>query len=45
MLVGICQSQSPSLQIQCNPCQMTMAFFTELEQKTVQLVWKCKDLD
>ena len=29
-----------NLQIQCNPYQFTMAFFTELEQKISQFVWK-----
>ena len=29
-----------SLQIQCDPYQM--AFFTELEQKISQFIWKCK---
>ena len=31
-----------NLQIQCNPCQTTNAFFTELEQKISQFVWKHK---
>ena len=29
-----------NLQIQCNPYQFTMAFFTELEQKISQFVWE-----
>ena len=29
-------------QIQCNPYQIPMAFFTELEQKILQFVWKHK---
>ena len=32
-----------NLQIQCNPYQTTMAFFTELEQKISQFGWKHKD--
>ena len=31
-----------NLQIQCNPYQITMTFFTELEQKILQFVWKHK---
>ena len=31
-----------SLQIHCNPYQTTNAFFTELEQKISQFVWKHK---
>ena len=31
-----------NLQIQCNPYQTTTAFFTELEQKISQFVWKHK---
>ena len=31
-----------SLQIQCDPYQITMAFFTELEQKISQFIWKHK---
>ena len=31
-----------NLQIQCNSYQLLMAFFTELEQKISQFVWKCK---
>ena len=31
-----------NLQIQCNLCQTTKAFFTELEQKFLQFVWKHK---
>ena len=31
-----------NLQIQCNPYQLPMAFFTELEQKISQFVWKHK---
>ena len=29
-----------SLQIQCNPYQLPMAFFTKLEEKISQLAWK-----
>ena len=29
-----------NLQIQCNPYQITMTFFTELEQKISQFIWK-----
>ena len=31
-----------NLKIQCDPYQITMAFFTELEQKILQFVWKHK---
>ena len=31
-----------NLQIQCNPYQTTMAFFTELEQKVLKFVWRHK---
>ena len=31
-----------NLQIHCNPFKLPMAFFTELEQKISQLVWKHK---
>ena len=31
-----------NLQSQCNPCQITTAFFTELEQAFSQFVWKHK---
>ena len=31
-----------NLQIQCDPYQITMAFFTELEQKISQFIWKHK---
>ena len=31
-----------NLQIQCNPSQLPMAVFTELEQKISQFVWKHK---
>ena len=31
-----------NLQIQCNPIKLPMAFFTELEQKISQFVWKNK---
>ena len=31
-----------NLQIQCNPCQATGIFFTELEQIISQFVWKYK---
>ena len=34
-------SQS-NLQIQCNLYQIAMAFFTKLEQKIVQFLWKHK---
>ena len=32
-----------SLEIQCNPCQIIMAFFTELEQKSQNLYGDTKD--
>ena len=35
-----CENDSTTqsnLQIQCNPCQITMAFFTELEQKNLKI--------
>ena len=31
-----------NIQIQCDPYQITMAFFTELEQKISQFIWKHK---
>ena len=31
-----------NLQIQCYPYRITMAFFTELEQKNSQFIWKHK---
>ena len=31
-----------SLQIQCDPCQITNGIFTELEQKFSQFIWKHK---
>ena len=31
-----------SLQIQCDPYQITKTFFTELEQKISQFIWKHK---
>ena len=31
-----------NLQIQCNPYQTTNGFFTELEQKIAQFLWKHK---
>ena len=31
-----------NLQIQCDPYQITIAFFTELEQKISQFIWKHK---
>ena len=31
-----------NLQIQCNPIKLPIAFFTELEQKNSQFVWKHK---
>ena len=31
-----------NLQIQCNPYQLPMAFFTEPEQKNSQFIWKHK---
>ena len=40
-----CENDSTTqsnLQIQCNPYQTTNAFFTELEQKISQFVWKHK---
>ena len=40
-----CENDSTTqnnLQIQYNPYQTTLAFFTELEQKTAQFVWKHK---
>ena len=36
-------STQSNLQIQCNPYQLSLAFFTELEQKILQFVWKHKD--
>ena len=33
-----------NLQIQCNPYQAIMVFFTELEQIISQFVWKYKNL-
>ena len=36
-----CATQS-SLRIQCNPYQIPMAFFTAVEQKNPQFVWKHK---
>ena len=33
-----------NLQIQCNPIKLPMAFFTELEQKIAQFVWKHRTL-
>ena len=32
-----------NLQIQCVPSKLSMAFFTELEQKISQFIWKYKD--
>ena len=29
-----------NLQVQCNPYQITMAFFPELEQKIFKFIWK-----
>ena len=29
-----------NLQIQCDPCRMTNAFFTEIEQKILQFICK-----
>ena len=40
-----CENDYPTkcnLQIQCDPYQITMAFFTELEQKISQFIWKHK---
>ena len=31
-----------NLEIQCNPYQLPLAYFTELEQKVSQYVWKHK---
>ena len=31
-----------NLQIQCNPYKISMAFFTDLEQRNLQLIWKSK---
>ena len=36
------QTTQANLKIQCNPYQITMPFFTELEQKVLQFVWKYK---
>ena len=32
-----------SLEIQCNPCQIIMVFFTEVEQKSQNLYGDTKD--
>ena len=37
---GNVSTTQSNLQIQCNPYQLPMAFFTELEQKISQFVWK-----
>ena len=40
-----CENDSTTqsnLHVQCNPYQIPMAFFTELEQKISQFVWKHK---
>ena len=34
-----CMTQG-NLQVQCNPYQITMAFFPELEQKIFKFIWK-----
>ena len=34
-----------NLEIQCDPCQLQMTFFTELEQKNSQFIWKQKTLN
>ena len=31
-----------NLQIQCDPVKLPLAFFTELEQKISQFIWKYK---